>query len=115
MARRALTAAYFASMLGGIIGAVVLAVIVPIARPLILALGTPELFMLCLLGASTVAMLSTGNQIAGLAMAFVGLLLGAVGAAPSEPVYRYAFGMLSLFDGIDLAILALGLFGVPEL
>ncbi len=115
MARRALTAAYLSSMIGGIIGALVLAAVVPVARPIILALGTPELFMLCLLGASTVAMLSSGNQIAGLVMAFLGLLIGAVGAAPSEPVYRYSFGYLHLFDGIKLAVVALGLFGVPEL
>lgn len=114
-AREALTAAFVASMIGGIIGAVILGGIVPLARPIILAFGSPELFMLCVLGASTVALLSTRNQLAGLMMSCFGLLLGAVGAAPSEPVYRYSFGFLSLYDGIHLAVLALGLFGLPEL
>jgi putative tricarboxylic transport membrane protein len=43
-AARALSASFLASMIGGLIGAVILTGAVLIARPLILALGTAELF-----------------------------------------------------------------------
>src|SRR5690606_299764 len=45
-ASRALSAAFFASLIGGVIGAIVLWLTIPIARPLVLAFGSPELFML---------------------------------------------------------------------
>ena len=54
-AARALSASFLASMIGGLIGAVILTGAVLIARPLILALGTAELFMLALLGLSSAA------------------------------------------------------------
>ena len=51
-AARALGAAFTASLIGGLFGALVLTVIIPIARPIVLAFGSPELFMLALLGMS---------------------------------------------------------------
>src|SRR3989304_4060122 len=51
-AARALAAAYLSSLIGGLIGAVGLTLSIPIARPLVLAFGSPELFMLTALGVS---------------------------------------------------------------
>ncbi len=53
-AGRALGASFISSMLGGLIGAVMLLVSIPIARLLVLSLGTPELFMLTLVGLTMV-------------------------------------------------------------
>ena len=53
-AARALGAAFSASLIGGLIGATVLTVTVPIARPIVLAFGSPELFMLAVMGMSMV-------------------------------------------------------------
>src|SRR5690625_4124683 len=47
-ASRALGAAFFASLVGGVIGGIALFIAIPVARPLILAFGSPELFMLSL-------------------------------------------------------------------
>jgi putative tricarboxylic transport membrane protein len=112
---RALGMAFAASLFGGLVGAVVAFSILPIARPAVLALGSPELFMLALLGLSMVGVLSGRRPLMGMAMAGLGLLLGAVGAAPAAPEYRYTFEWLYLFDGIPLPVLALGLFALPEL
>lgn len=112
---RALGAAFAASMIGGLIGALALTAIVPFARPLILAFGTPELFMLTVLGLSMVGILSGKRPIAGILAAAVGVLLGTVGGAPVAPEYRNTLGQLYLFDGFSLVLVALGLFALPEI
>lgn len=114
-AARALGAAFSASLVGGLIGAVTLFFVLGMARPLVLLLGSPELFMLALLGLSMVGVLSKGSALSGTLAGFLGLLLGSVGAAPATPEYRFTFGALYLYDGIPLAVLALGLFALPEM
>ncbi|MBI4540821.1 MAG: tripartite tricarboxylate transporter permease [Gemmatimonadetes bacterium] len=114
-AARALGAAFFSSMIGGVFGAATVFALLPVARPAVLALGSPELFMLCLLGLSMVGVLSGNKPVVGVLMAALGLLVGSIGAAPAAPHYRYTFDVLYLFDGIPLAVFALGLFAVPEL
>ena len=71
---RALSAAFTASMVGGLFGAVVLTVSVMAARPIILLFGSAELFMLTLFGLSTVAALSGASLAKGVASACLGLL-----------------------------------------
>src|SRR3546814_769222 len=62
-----------------------------------------------------VGILSTDSPLAGIVSALFGLIVGTIGGAPGVPVYRYTFEWLYLFDGIPLAVLALGLFAVPEM
>lgn len=112
---RALSAAFFASMIGGFFGAVVLTASVMAARPIILLFGSAELFMLTLFGLSTVAALSGGNLAKGVASACLGLAFGMVGAAPATGEYRMDFDTLYLSDGIPLVIVGLGIFALPEL
>lgn len=114
-AARALGAAFFASMIGGLVGAITLFLILPVARPIVLAFRSPELLMLAVLGLSMVGILAAKRPLRGMVMATLGLLLGAVGAAPTTPFYRFTFGQMYLWDGVSLAVLALGLFALPEL
>ena len=114
-AGRALGASYTASALGGVFGAVVLALSVPLLQPVVLAFGSPEFFMLALLGLSMVAVLSGRRPVRGLVVAFFGLFLGIIGSDPQTGVYRYAFGEPYLFEGLPLIPLALGLFALPEM
>jgi TctA family transporter len=111
----ALGAAFTSSLIGGVIGAVALFGLVSVARPLILALRSPELLMLCLLGILTVALVSEGALIRGLVSASIGLGLGVIGPAPAAAGGRFTFGSFYLFDGISIIILTLGLFAIPEL
>ena len=113
-AGRALGGAFLASMIGGLIGAVVLTLSIPIAGPLVLALGTGELLMLAIVGLAYASGLVGDSPIKGLLSAALGLFLGTVGVAPSAPELRFTFGAPSLLDGFALTILALGLFGVAE-
>jgi TctA family transporter len=114
-AARALAGAFSASLIGGLFGAVILSFTFPLARPIVLSFGSPELFMLALFGISMVGVLSGDQPLKGLLAAGAGLMLGAMGAAPAMPEYRYTFEILYLFDGIPLVVVALGLFAVPEI
>lgn len=114
-AARALSAAFFASMLGGLFGALVLTGAVLAARPIILLFGSSELFMLTLFGLSTVAALSGGNLAKGVASACLGLAFGMIGAAPATGEYRMDFDTLYLSDGLPLVVVGLGIFALPEL
>src|SRR5918996_50004 len=54
-AGRALSASYMSSLMGGIFGACLLAISIPILRPVMLFLGSPELLAFAVLGISMVA------------------------------------------------------------
>ncbi|HET8718657.1 MAG TPA: tripartite tricarboxylate transporter permease [Nocardioidaceae bacterium] len=114
-AARALALCFVASMVGGVLGAVGLTFSIPIAEPLVLSFGSPELFMLTVLGISLAALLSQGNMLKGLVSGTLGLLIGMIGAAPAAAVYRFSFGSDALLDGIGLIPLALGFFGLAEI
>jgi putative tricarboxylic transport membrane protein len=114
-AARALSAAFLSSMIGGLIGSVFLTLSLPIARPLVLLFGSPELLMLCVLGLSFAGFLTGGAPLKGGLAACLGLLLGSVGSAPADAVNRYTFDQLYLLDGIPLVGVALGIFGIAEI
>ncbi|MFT6104696.1 MAG: putative tricarboxylic transport membrane protein [Akkermansiaceae bacterium] len=114
-ARQALSAAFTASLIGGLFGALALSGFVQIARPLVLAFGAPELLMLTVFGLSMVGVLSGGNWMRGLAACGLGLLIGNIGAAPATGHMRMTFGSSYMSDGLPLVVLALGLFALPEI
>lgn len=114
-AGRAFGAAFMASMMGGLFGALLLGLSVPILRPVMLAIGTPELLSFCIFGLSLVAVLSGNNAFKGLAAACFGLLLATVGEDSQAGVFRWTFDTIYLWDGLHIVPLALGLFAIPEL
>ncbi|HEX5866148.1 MAG TPA: tripartite tricarboxylate transporter permease [Beijerinckiaceae bacterium] len=114
-AARALSAAYFSSLIGGIFGAVVLTGAIVIARPIILAFGTPEMLMLVVLGITMVSLLSGASLLKGFIALGLGMLLGAVGPAPATGEYRYTFDNGYVMDGLPLGVIALAVFAIPEI
>ena len=114
-AGRALGAAFTSSMLGGLFGAVMLALAIPVLRPFMLSIATPEMLAFCIFGVSLAAALSGKHMLRGLAMASVGLLLSMVGEDYQSGSMRWTFGTLYLWEGIPLVPLALGLFALPEI
>lgn len=114
-AARALSAAFTASLCGGIFGALILTASIPIVRPLVLSFGFAEFFMLTVLGMSMVAVLSGGAPLKGIVAGCLGILLSTVGPDIKSGVPRFVFGQTYLIDnGVSLVILALGIFGVSE-
>jgi TctA family transporter len=102
------------SVIGAVFGVLVLVAAIPIARPLMLSIGSPELFMLALLGITFIAPLAAPAPVKGLIAGAVGLFLATIGLDSIEGQPRYTFDILFLWDGIGVLPLILGLFAIPE-
>ncbi|MBV8838346.1 MAG: tripartite tricarboxylate transporter permease [Alphaproteobacteria bacterium] len=114
-AGRAFGAGFFASLVGGLIGAVVLAAAIPILRPLLLSVGSPELLSFSIFGLSMVATLSGRAPLKGLTVAGVGLMLAMIGSGTQTGTMRWTFEWLYLWDGLPIIPVTIGLFALPEL
>jgi putative tricarboxylic transport membrane protein len=112
---RALGAAFVSSLFGGLLGAVLLTFFIVIARPIILTFRTPELLMLTILGFSMVCILAGRSLVKGLAATGLGMLVSSIGAAPAQGSERMLFGIDYLYDGLQLVIVGLGIFAIPEI
>ena len=121
-AGRALGAVLMSSLIGAVFGAVVLAAAIPVVRPIVLAIGSPEFFMLALLGITFVATLSGGNMVKGLTVGALGLALAMIRLEPVTSIPRYTLeGVLGrseslfLWDGVNFVAITVGLFAIPEI
>ena len=114
-AGRALSAAYMSSLMGGVFGAALLAVSIPILRPVMLYLGSPELLAFSILGISMVAVLSGSAPLRGVAAGCLGVMIAMIGSDPQTGTLRWTFDSLYLWDGLPLTPLLLGIFALPEL
>lgn len=114
-AGRALGAVLMSSVLGAIFGAFALTSDVPIVRPLVLTFGSPEFFMLALLGITFVAALSGEDLLKGLIAGGIGLFLATIGLFPMSGIQRHTFGQIFLWDGIGLVPITIGFFAIPEI
>lgn len=117
-AGRALGAALASSLVGALVGAAALALAVPVVRPLVLTFGSPELFMLAIVGLAFIASLSShGGRglVRGFMAGALGLLLSTVGQDPQAGVPRYTFDSLYLWQGLDLVPVLVGIFAIPEI
>ena len=117
-AGRALGAALMSSLVGALIGAVALALAIPVVRPLVLTFGSPELFLLSMIGIACITSLSglsVRGQIRGFAMGLLGLLLSTIGQERQSGSLRFDMGMMYLWEGLDLVPVLVGVFAIPEL
>jgi putative tricarboxylic transport membrane protein len=74
-AGRALGAAIMSSLVGSVIGALSLALSIPIMRPLVLLFGSPELFIIAIMGITFIGTLAGASLIKGLLAGGIGLML----------------------------------------
>src|SRR6478752_6265833 len=114
-AGRALSAAYMSSLMGGVFGAFLMAISIPILRPVMLFLGSPELLAFSVLGISMVAILSGNAPLRGLTAGCIGIMIAMIGTDPQSGTLRWTFNSLYLWDGLPLTPLLLGVFALPEL
>jgi TctA family transporter len=112
--RRALGASFMAGGMGALIGTFTLAAAIPLTRPIIYLMGSPELFVVMLWGLSMVAVLAGRRPIKGMIAAAFGLLLATVGQQAQSGVMRFVFDQPYLLDGISISIIALAMFGIPS-
>src|SRR2546423_1189855 len=114
-AGRALSAAYMSSLMGGVFGAVLMAISIPILRPVMLFIGSPELLAFSVLGISMVAVLSGNAPLRGIVAGCLGVMIAMIGTDPQTGTLRWTFDSLYLWDGLPLTPLLLGVFALPEL
>jgi TctA family transporter len=114
-AGRALGASYMSSLIGGLFGAALMGLTLPVLRPIMLHIGSPELLALAVFGLSMVAVLSGNAPLRGLTAACFGVMLSMIGTDPQTGTPRWTLDSLYLFDGLPLVPLTLGVFALPEL
>ncbi len=86
----------------------------PVLVSVAMKFGPAEVSSLMLLGLVAGSTLARGSPLKGVAMTVLGLLIGIVGADIETGTPRLTFGVLELYDGVEIVALALGLFGIAE-
>lgn len=102
------------SLAGGMFGILLLMLFASSISGFALQLGPAEYFSLMVLALVGAAYAADGPMVKGLAMVTLGILIGMPGIDIYTATTRFTFGFQSLHDGIALAALAMGLFGVAE-
>ncbi len=114
-AGKALGIAAFGSFIAGTLGTIGLSLLAPPLSGFALMFGPPEYTSLMILGLTLVVYLGSGSASKALLMGALGLALGTIGMDKVTAVERFTFGSQSLVEGIDMAILAMGIFGIGEI
>ncbi len=110
----ALATAAIGSFVAGTIATVMVTLFAPIVAELAVKLGPPEYFMLMLLAFTTVSAVLGKSTVRGLTALFVGLAAGLVGLDQISGQARYTGGVPELLDGVEIVLVAVGLFAVAE-
>ena len=103
-----------AAFFGAAFGIVQMIFFAPLLVAVAFQFGPAEICTLMLLGLLAGATLARGSALKGIAMTILGLVLGSVGTDVDTGTARFTFGLLSMYNGVDLVAVALGFFGVAE-
>jgi putative tricarboxylic transport membrane protein len=111
----ALGMAALGSFFAGSVATLIIAAIgVPLTR-LALLFGPAEYFALMVFGLGLAIVLARGSVLKAVIMVVLGLLLSTVGTDLETGQDRLTLGIPELSDGVDFAVLAMGLFGIAEI
>lgn len=111
----ALSIAAIGSFFAGSVATLLIAAFAPPLAEVAFAFGPAEYFSLMALGLIGAVVLASGSLSKAICMILLGLLLGMVGTDVNSGVARYDFGIPEMQDGIDFAIVAMGVFGLAEI
>lgn len=76
--------------------------------------GPPEMFAIMFFGLIMGSTLSKGSVIKSIAMVALGLFFGCVGTDVNSGDTRFTFGVIDLYDGVELVALAMGIFALAD-
>jgi putative tricarboxylic transport membrane protein len=114
-AGRALGIAALGSFFAGSVATLIIAAIgAPLTR-LALLFGPAEYFGLMVFGLGLAIVLARGSVLKACIMVVLGLLLSTVGTDLETGQERLTLGLAGLSDGVDFAVLAMGVFGIAEI
>jgi putative tricarboxylic transport membrane protein len=110
----ALATAAIGSFVAGTIATIIVTLFAPSVAEFAVKLGPPEYFMLMLLAFTTVSAVLGQSTLRGMAALFIGLAIGCVGLDQISGQGRYVGNIPELLDGIEIVLVAVGLFAVAE-
>jgi putative tricarboxylic transport membrane protein len=110
----ALATAAIGSFVAGTLGTAALTLSAPVMVEFALRFGPAEYFALAVVAFVAVSAVLGESRVAGFASLLFGLLLGVIGIDPLTGVPRLTLGIPQLLDGIDVVVVAVGLFAVGE-
>ena len=110
----ALATAAIGSFIAGTIGTIGLTFLAGPVVDLALKFGPAEYFALMVLAFVTVSAVLGDSAIKGLICLFFGIFLGLIGIDLQTGQPRFTFGITELLDGINVIVVAVGLFAVGE-
>jgi putative tricarboxylic transport membrane protein len=110
----ALATAAIGSFVAGTVATVIVTLFAPFVADFAVRLGPPEYFMLMVLAFTTVSAVLGQSTLRGMTALFLGLAIGCVGLDQISGQARYTMGVPELLDGIEIVLVAVGLFAVAE-
>jgi putative tricarboxylic transport membrane protein len=110
----ALATSAIGSFVAGTIATVLVTLFAPFVAEFAVKLGPPEYFCLMLLAFVTVSAVLGKSTLRGMTALFIGLAIGLVGIDQITAQVRYAEGIPEFMDGIEVVLVAVGLFAVGE-
>jgi putative tricarboxylic transport membrane protein len=110
----ALGVAALGSFFAGCVATLIIAGLAEPLTRLALLFGPAEYFALMVMGLAFAVVLARGPILKAIGMILLGVLLSTVGTDLDTGEERMTFGYAPLADGIDFAVLAMGLFGFAE-
>ena len=113
-AAQALATAAVGSFIAGTIGTLLVAFFAPPIADFAVEIGAPTYFALMLLALVLVSAVLGSSTLRGLIGLFIGLTIGLVGLDLSTGQARLTGGILQLADGVDIVVVAVGLFAIGE-
>ena len=110
----ALATSAIGSFVAGTIGTIGITFVAPIVVDLALKFGPADYFSLMILAFVTVSAVLGNSAVRGLASLAFGIWLGLIGIDMQTGQARFTFGLIELLDGINVIVVAVGLFAVGE-
>jgi putative tricarboxylic transport membrane protein len=111
----ALGVAAIGSFIAGCIATVIIAALAKPLTAMALLFGPADYFSLMVLGLMFAVVLARGSVFKAIAVIVVGVLLSTVGTDLESGEERLTFGWTEISDGLDVAVLAMGMFGFAEI
>jgi putative tricarboxylic transport membrane protein len=113
-AAQALATAAVGSFVAGTIGTALLAFTAPYVTRFAISLGAPEYFAVMLVAFIAVTAVLGSSRLRGFISLTIGLTIGLIGIDAVSGQARLTFGIPQLGDGIDVVVVAVGIFAVGE-
>ncbi|MFN7726131.1 MAG: tripartite tricarboxylate transporter permease [Rubrivivax sp.] len=110
----ALATSAIGSFVAGTIATVLVTLFAPVVAQYAVKLGPPEYFLLMVLAFTTVSAVLGKSTLRGMTALFIGIALGLVGLDQITGQVRYTGGVPEFMDGIEVVLVAVGLFAVGE-